>query len=238
MQLEKARRSLGTLGGGNHFCEIACGQDEQHYLIVHTGSRHLGQEVCQWYLKLGSKKGIPYELTWLDGDLRDQYLHDMKIVQEFAQANRALIVKNILKGMKWDLANSWESIHNYIDFRGELPILRKGAISALRGEKVIIPSNMRDGSFVGIGKGNSDWNCSAPHGSGRIGSRTKIREQFTLSAFKEAMEGIYSTCISKNTLDEGPFAYRSQQDMTSALNDTVEISDILRPVYNFKAGNK
>ncbi|MBQ7608843.1 MAG: RtcB family protein [Desulfovibrionaceae bacterium] len=238
VQLEKARRSLGTLGGGNHFCEIARDSDDARYLVIHTGSRHLGKEVCEWYLKQGKKDGVPYELTWIQGDIREQYLHDMKIVQDFACANRLQIAQAIAKGMKWKLSDTWESVHNYIDFSGNRPILRKGAISAAEGERVIIPINMRDGSLVGFGKGNAEWNWSAPHGSGRIQSRAKIREQFTLSAFKKAMKGVYSTCVAKETLDEAPFAYRPEKDIAEALRDTVEIRAILRPVYNFKAGSK
>lgn len=238
VQLDRARRSLGTLGGGNHFLEIARGADGQHYLIIHTGSRHLGKEVCEWYLKQGHTDDVPYELTWLTGDLREQYLHDLQIVQTFAKANRERIARTVIKAMKWGASYSWESVHNYIDFSGNVPILRKGAISAVNGERVIIPTNMRDGSIVGVGKGNPEWNWSAPHGSGRIGSRAKIREQVTLSTFKKSMQGIYSTCISKETLDEAPFAYRSQTDIAEALQDCVEIRDMLRPVYNFKAGSK
>ena len=238
VQLDMARRSLGTLGGGNHFCEIARGCDEEHFLIIHTGSRHLGKEVCEWYLKNGRKQNVPYELTWLAGNLREEYLQDIKIVQAFASTNRAHIAKAITKGMKWTIEDAWESIHNYIDFSQTKPVLRKGAISALNGERVIIPVNMRDGSIVGIGKGNAAWNWSAPHGSGRISSRAKTKELFTLPAFKESMQGIYSSCVCKDTLDEAPFAYRAQADIVGALHDTVDVSDILRPVYNFKAGSK
>lgn len=234
VQLNRARQSLGTLGGGNHFCELACGEDG-HYLVIHTGSRHLGKEVCEWYLRQGRKKGVPYELTWLEGDLREEYLNDIEIVQDFAHANRLSIAQAIIKGMKWKISEMWESVHNYIDFSRKVPILRKGAISASLRENVIIPTNMRDGSLIGVGKGNAAWNFSAPHGAGRIASRKAIQERFTLSQFKEAMQGIYSSCISKGTLDEAPFAYRSEEDIRNALSETVEIRQILRPLYNYKA---
>ena len=238
VQVDKARKSLGTLGGGNHFVEIACGGDGAHYLIIHTGSRHLGKEVCECYLRQGRRTDVPYELTWLAGDLREQYLHDMRVVQHFATANRERIARVILRGMKWEAVTAWECAHNYIDFSGSTPILRKGSISAALGERVIIPVNMRDGSIVGLGKGNPEWNWSAPHGSGRISTRTQTREQHTLTEFKKAMQGIHASCISKNTLDEAPFAYRTREDLAASLGDCVDITDILRPVYNFKAGSQ
>ena len=233
MRLSRARMSLGTLGGGNHFVEVAQGRSGQRYLIVHSGSRHLGKEVCEWYLKLGRRNDVPYELTYLTGDLREQYLHDMHIVQAFAQANRFEIARAIIKGMEWGRTDSWESIHNYIDFDESVPVLRKGAIAAGDGKRVVIPSNMRDGSIIGVGKGNPEWNWSAPHGSGRVSSRNKVRQTHTLSEFKKTMNGIFSTCVSEETLDEAPFAYRAQEDILGVLGETVEVRDILRPVYNF-----
>ena len=238
VQLERALRSLGTLGGGNHFLEVAEDREGQAFLVVHTGSRHLGMEVCEWYLRQGRRPDVPYELTWIDGDLREQYLHDMQIVQRFASASRERIVQAVARGMKWRVESAFESVHNYIDFARDIPILRKGAISAAEGEPVIVPANMRDGSLVGIGRGNPAWNWSAPHGSGRIGSRSKAQASFTLSDFKKAMNGIYSSCISRDTLDEAPFAYRAQADIAEALRDAVEVRDVLRPVYNFKAGGR
>ncbi len=238
VQLERALRSLGTLGGGNHFLEVAEDREGQAFLVVHTGSRHLGMEVCEWYLRQGRRPDVSYELTWIDGDLREQYLHDMQIVQRFASASRERIIQAVARGMKWRVESAFESVHNYIDFARDIPILRKGAISAAKGEPVIVPANMRDGSLVGIGRGNPAWNWSAPHGSGRIGSRTKAQTSFTLSDFKKAMNGIYSSCISRDTLDEAPFAYRAQADIAEALRDAVEVRDVLRPVYNFKAGGR
>lgn len=238
VQLDRARKSLGTLGGGNHFCEVASDDMGQHYLVIHTGSRHLGKEVCEWYLSQGRRQGVPYEDTWLEGDLREQYLHDMQIVQDFATANRQRIAAVITKGMKWGVADAWESVHNFIDTSGNIPLLRKGAISAAAGERVIIPSNMREGSILGVGKGNAAWNWSAPHGTGRVSSRAQTREQGTLTAFRKSMEGIWCTCISRETLDEAPFAYRAQADMREALRETVDVQTVVRPVYNFKAGGK
>ena len=236
VQLDRARKSLGTLGQGNHFCEVARGNDDRYYLIIHSGSRRLGKEVCEWYLKQGRQTGVPHELTWISGDLRDQYLHDMQIVQRFASANRQRIADILLKGMKWKACAYWESVHNYIDFSRSIPILRKGAISSAEGQPVIIPGNMRDGSLIGVGKGNAAWNWSAPHGTGRIATRESVRNQVTLPAFKKAMLGIHSACISRGTLDESPFAYRQLTDIAEAIVDTVDIQDFLRPVYNFKAG--
>ena len=184
------------------------------------------------------------KLTWLEGDMMQHYLHDLQIVQKFASLNREIMLDELVKGMKWKVLDSYECIHNYVDNRPEItelfhaPMLRKGAISALSGEKVIIPINMRDGILLGTGKGNPNWNCSAPHGSGRIMKREDVKSSFTVSSFKSVMKGIYSSCINKDTLDEAPFAYRSMDDMLDVIQDTVDITNVLRPVYNFKAGEK
>ena len=240
---DKALLSLGTLGGGNHFIELDIDEDKIVYLIVHSGSRHLGKEVTEYYLAEGQKElknkgiNIPYELTYLEDALLDSYLHDLEIVQEFAALNREIIITEITKGMKWKVTDSYSCIHNYVDFGYDTPILRKGAISAKKDERVIIPINMRDGIILGTGIGNPDWNYSAPHGAGRIMKREDIKSNFTVSAFKTAMKGIYSSCISKDTLDEAPFAYRNIESIREVITDTVAVDRIIKPIYNFKAGN-
>lgn len=250
IRTDKAILSLGSLGGGNHFIEADKDDDGNFYIVIHSGSRHLGKEVTEYYLTEGQKylteKGIdvPYEITWLEGQLMDDYLHDLQLVQKFASLNREIILDELVKGMKWKILDSCECIHNYVDASSETidafgsSILRKGAISAKAGEKVIIPINMRDGILLGTGLGNKEWNCSAPHGSGRIMKREDVKNSFTVSSFKSEMKGIYSSCISKDTLDEAPFAYRAIEDITEVIGDTVIIDNIIRPVYNFKAGGK
>ncbi|MCF0128041.1 MAG: RtcB family protein, partial [Pseudobutyrivibrio sp.] len=226
---ERALLSLGTLGGGNHFIELDQDDDKEYYLVVHSGSRHLGKEVTDYYINEGHKKlktegsDIPYELTFLDGQLMEDYLHDLEIVQEFASLNRQIIISEIVKGMKWKSSDYTDCIHNYVDFSGDEPVMRKGAISAKKDEKVIIPINMRDGIILGTGLGNDEWNCSAPHGAGRIMKREDIKSNFTLSHFKKEMKGIYSSCICKETLDEAPFAYRDLDSIAEVITDTVTI---------------
>ncbi len=239
----KAEHSIGTLGGGNHFIEVDKEEDETLYLVIHSGSRHLGMEVTEYYLKEGQKASqmkkqghAPYDLTCLEGELLQDYLYDLDIVQEFARINREAMIDEIVRGMKWKVLDSYTCIHNYIDFSEDVPLLRKGAISARVGEKVIIPMNMRDGIILGTGLGNEDWNCSAPHGSGRVYRRSEVKEHHTVSEFKKAMTGIYSICINKDTLDESPFAYRKIEDMLSVIQETVAIEKVIKPVYNFKAG--
>ncbi|GFI23858.1 RNA-splicing ligase RtcB [Lachnospiraceae bacterium] len=239
----KAEHSIGTLGGGNHFIEVDKEEDETLYLVIHSGSRHLGMEVTEYYLKEGQKASqmkkqghAPYDLTCLEGELLQDYLYDLDIVQEFARINREAMIDEIVRGMKWKVLDSYTCIHNYIDFSEDVPLLRKGAISARVGEKVIIPMNMRDGIILGTGLGNEDWNCSAPHGSGRVYRRSEVKEHHTVSEFKKAMAGIYSICINKDTLDESPFAYRKIEDMLSVIQETVAIEKVIKPVYNFKAG--
>ena len=167
----------------------------------------------------------------------ESYLHDLNIVQEFAALNRDIIIAEIAKGMKWKVLDSYSCIHNYVDFGSDTPILRKGAISAGKGERVIIPINMRDGILLGTGLGNSDWNDSAPHGAGRIMKREAVKDSYTVSAFKSAMKGIYSSCIGKETLDEAPFAYRDIASIKEAIADTVSVDKVIKPIYNFKAGS-
>ncbi|MDE5863509.1 MAG: RtcB family protein, partial [Lachnospiraceae bacterium] len=180
----------------------------------------------------------PYEMTCLEGKLLEDYLQDLAVTQEYAANNREAMLDEIMRGMKWRIMDSYTCIHNYIDFSGELPILRKGAISAKAGEKVVIPINMRDGIILGTGLGNEAWNCSAPHGSGRVYRRSEVKDHHTVSEFKKAMEGIHSICVNKDTLDEAPFAYRKIDDIAEVIEDTVTIDRIIKPVYNFKAGGK
>ena len=240
---KKAFLSLGTLGGGNHFIELDTDDEKNVYLVVHSGSRHLGKEVTEYYLTEGQRAlkdegiHIPYEITYLEGALMDAYLHDLSIVQDFASLNRDIIISEIAKGMKWKITESYSCIHNYVDFSQDTPILRKGAVSAKKGESIIIPINMRDGILLGSGLGNPDWNFSAPHGAGRIMKREEIKANYTVSMFKNVMKGIYSSCICKDTLDEAPFAYRDMKSIQEAVQDTVTIKKVIKPIYNFKAGN-
>nr|WP_330410395.1 RtcB family protein [Butyrivibrio fibrisolvens] len=242
---DKALLSLGTLGGGNHFIEIDVDENGDSYLIVHSGSRHLGKEVAEYYSKLAyqhlrkmGRDDVPIELSFLTGDNLSDYLHDVSIVQEYAQLNRRIMIKEICKAMKWKPVEEKSCIHNYIDNSHGEVILRKGAISARDNEDVIIPINMKDGVILGKGKGNKEWNYSAPHGAGRISSRKEVLESHTVSEFKATMKGIYSTCISKETLDEAPFAYRNIDYIKEAVKDSVDITNILTPVYNYKGGDE
>ena len=240
----KAVLSLGTLGGGNHFIELDEDENGALYAVIHSGSRSLGKMVTEYYMREGQKalrqKGVrvPYELTWLEGSLKEQYLLDLQLVQQFAALNRESILDELTRAMKWKTESILSCQHNYVDLRGNIPILRKGAISARKEEPVIIPIHMRDGVLLGKGLGNKDWNFSAPHGAGRIMKREDVKKRFTLSAFKKEMKGIYSPSISKDTLDESPFAYRPMDEIRAAVPDTVEIDQILHPVYNFKAGRE
>lgn len=272
--MRKAENSLGTLGGGNHFIEVDKGEDGSIYVVVHSGSRHLGLEVAKYYQEEGYKTlthyshaeiedviqrlkkegrqkeiqktlkqmqdskqtSIPKSLAYVSGSLFDDYLHDMKIIQTYAEWNRKAIMDEIIKGMKLHVVEQFTTIHNYIDL-GAM-ILRKGAVSAREGEKLLIPINMRDGSLICIGKGNDDWNQSAPHGAGRLMSRSKAKESFTVSEFKKQMEGIYTTSVNIGTLDECPMAYKSMDDIVNCIEDTVSIVQVIKPIYNFKAGEQ
>lgn len=248
IRMDNALRSLGTLGGGNHFIEVDKDDDGSLYVVIHSGSRHLGKEVTEYYLKEGQKQlradgvDVPYELTYLEGELMQLYLHDLLIVQDFASLNREIMLDELAKGMKWKIIDSYSCIHNYVEAADstycQQPILRKGAISAKKGERVIIPINMRDGIILGNGLGNEDWNCSAPHGAGRIMKREDVKSRFTVSAFKSEMKGIYSSCICKETLDEAPFAYRRLEEIKDAVKETVDINRIIEPVYNYKSCQK
>lgn len=276
-------RSIGTLGGGNHFIEIDEAADGEKYLVIHTGSRNLGKQVAEYYQKLaielmqgkdelyakqeqliadykaqGRKNeiqdaikelhktfnpnplNIPKDLCYLTGKYRKDYLHDMRICQEFAHLNREIIAAQIIKGMRWHEEFGppkdtlfFHTVHNYIDNSN---MIRKGAISAKEGERLLIPINMRDGCIIGIGKGNPDWNCSAPHGAGRLMSRTMARGTLELKDYEASMEGIYTTSVSYDTIDESPMAYKPMDEIIECIKDTVEIEKIIKPVYNFKAG--
>ena len=237
IQADKALRSVGSLGGGNHFIELDRGDDGFYWLIIHSGSRHLGAEVADHYQKAAfdcCPEGTPYELAYATGDLMAAYLHDMKIVQDYAELNRQAIAADIMKGMKWNVEDSFSTIHNYIDM--EDMILRKGAVSAKQGERLIIPMNMRDGCLLCTGKGNPEWNESAPHGAGRLMNRAETKQFFTLSQFKKEMKGIYTTSIGHDTLDESPMAYKLTESIIKQIGPTVDVVERIRPVYNFKAG--
>lgn len=270
-------KSMGTLGGGNHFIEIDVDEDDNKYLVIHTGSRNLGKQVAEIYQeeaikycsyeeemkiekqnvikeykeqhrekeiqdklieiskKYDGKTKLPKDLCYLEGKLREDYLHDMKICQEFARRNRREIAFVIMSKMNLDCINYFETIHNYISFEDN--IVRKGAISAKKGEIVLIPMNMRDGCIIGVGKGNDDWNQSAPHGAGRIMSRMKAKETFNLNEYKESMKNIYTTSVNENTIDEAPFVYKPMQEIIDCIGDTIDIVKIIKPIYNFKTND-
>ena len=273
IQENKALLSLGTLGGGNHFIELDQDDAKNAYLIIHSGSRHLGKQVCEYYqeegfralcgsarfqidqlikemkaqgnskeihntLKALRKKRaeatpVARDLAYVEGELFEDYIHDMRIVQHFAVLNRKAMTDVIINGMGLSPAEEFTTIHNYIDM--DTMILRKGSVSAKAGEKLLIPINMRDGSLICIGKGNEDWNFSAPHGAGRLMSRRAAFDSLSMEEYKEEMAGIYSTCIVKDTLDESPMAYKSMDEIVSQIGPTAEIIERIRPVYNFKA---
>ncbi len=187
-------------------------------------------------LKNTKRTNIPKQLAYVSGDLFKQYIHDMKIIQRYAELNRQAMMDEIVKGMKLHITEQFTTIHNYIDT--EAMILRKGAVSARKNEKLLIPINMRDGSLICIGKGNDDWNQSAPHGAGRLMSRSAAKESFTVSEFKKQMDGIFTTSVSRSTLDECPMAYKGMGDIVNNIGDTAEITQIIKPIYNFKAGDE
>lgn len=272
VDLLRAEKSVGTLGGGNHFIEVDRDEEGNLYVVVHSGSRHLGKEVASYYQEEGYKvlngtdeasaqrliaemkaagrqkeiqkelkrlknlkqTSIPRALAYVSGPLFDQYIHDMKLVQQFARLNRKAIMDEIVKGMKLHVAEQFTTIHNYIDT--DAMILRKGAVSAKLGEQILIPINMRDGSLICIGKGNEDWNCSAPHGAGRLMSRAQAKQSFTVSEFKKQMSEVYTTSVNSSTLDECPMAYKNMDDIVENIGPTADIVKVIKPVYNFKAG--
>jgi len=271
VDIDRAYLSIGTLGGGNHFIEANSDDEGNIYIVVHSGSRHLGLEIANFYqdaayksltsyskeeidakieeLKAAGKqkeiqqvlKGlkakhspIPKPLAYVEGELFEQYLHDMKIAQRFAELNRQAMIDTIIKDMGFHVVEQFTTIHNYIDT--DNMILRKGSVSAQAGERLLIPINMRDGSLLCTGKGNEDWNFSAPHGAGRLMSRSAAKESFTVSEFKKQMEGIYTTSVNRSTLDECPMAYKGMSDIVDNIGPTSTIDAIIKPIYNFKAG--
>lgn len=271
VMLDKAERSLGTLGGGNHFIEIDQDEEGNLYLVVHSGSRYLGLEVAEYYqeegfrelnspskeelerleqeagrkkelkkniraLKRERKTDIPKSLAYVSGELFSKYIHDMRIVQAYALLNRQAMINEIVKGMKLHVVDQFTTVHNYIDT--DDMIVRKGAVSAKKGERLLIPINMRDGSLLCVGKGNEDWNQSAPHGAGRLMSRSDAKQSFTVSEFKKQMSGIYTTSVNSGTLDECPMAYKGMKDIVDNIGDTADIQTVIKPIYNFKAGSE
>lgn len=235
--VDRLQRSVCSIGGGNHFVEVDKSESGDVYLVIHTGSRNLGQQVCQIYQKIAIKdccdKDIPKDLCYLEGEHRDDYLHDMKLCQEYAVKNREGIACRILGFLKVVPVETFHTVHNYIDFEDN--IIRKGAIRCAKGDKVIIPLNMKDGSIIGIGKGNEDWNCSGPHGAGRLMSRTKAKEVIAMTDFKQSMEGIFTTSVNESTLDESPMAYKPADEIIELVKDTVDIVEVIKPIYNFKS---
>lgn len=242
IKLDRAYKSIGTLGGGNHFIEVGESSENKLFIVVHSGSRHLGTQVASHYQnvafkslkeKFGDVKRYPKDLSYIEGDSFDDYIHDMKIVQNFALLNRKAIMEIILNEMNLTPVEDFSTIHNYIDT--DTMILRKGAVSAKKDEKLIIPINMRDGSLIYVGKGNPDWNYSAPHGAGRLLSRKAAHGSFSMDEFKKEMEGIYSSSINKSTLDEAPMAYKPMESIIKHIGTTVDIIDQIKPLYNFKS---
>lgn len=274
VDLLRAEKSIGTLGGGNHFIEANQDDDGNIYVVIHSGSRHLGLEVAKYYqeegykvlnqsddvsiekliaelkaqgrqkeiskelkkLKSTKRTPIPKQLAYVSGELFEQYVHDMCIVQKFAELNRQAMMDEIVKGMKLHVEEQFTTIHNYLDI--DAMILRKGAVSATAGEKLLIPINMRDGSLICIGKGNEDWNYSAPHGAGRLMSRSEAKQSFTVSEFKKQMADVYTTSVGSATLDECPMAYKNMKDIVDNIGPTARIELVIKPIYNFKAGDE
>jgi len=275
---KRLERSLGTLGGGNHFIEVDQASDGTYYLVIHSGSRNLGKQVAEIYQQIaidlhsgkeqyyidrdriieeykaaGRRKEIegelkrlkkeyednalltPADICWLYGKFLDDYLHDVKICQAFAKRSRERMAEIILERTGMEAVESFHTVHNYIDT--DEMILRKGAIAAHEGEKVLIPINMRDGSVIAVGRGCKDWNYSAPHGAGRIMSRTKAKDSLSLDEYKETMKGIYTTSVNESTLDEAPMAYKSLEDIIDVIRDSVDIIEVMKPVFNFKASD-
>ena len=273
---KRLERSLGTLGGGNHFIEIDRAEDGTQYLVIHSGSRNLGKQVAEYYQNLaielntgkedyfqrrdaliaeykaaGRRKEIqaalkelektceakeptvPADLCFVYGQYLEDYLHDVEICQRFARRSRELMAEIILERTGLNGTDGFHTVHNYIDT--DEMILRKGSIAAHEGERVLIPINMRDGSVLAVGKGNPEWNYSAPHGAGRIMSRTKAKESLNLEEYKKAMEGIYTTSVNENTIDEAPMAYKSLGDIIDVIRESVDVIEVLKPIYNFKA---
>ena len=251
---ETVSRAIGTLGGGNHFIELDRSVDGEYYLVIHSGSRRLGKDVALYHQKMAffTSHGIsPEEVAkkklrvcdvksrvipahcFLSGEHKGRYLHDMNIAVKYADVSRKYMGELILSKMGLKVAESFATVHNYIDTTHG--ILRKGAVSAQNGEKLIIPINMRDGSLICVGKGNPDWNFTAPHGAGRVLKRSDAKATISLEEYREAMKGIYSTSVNESTIDESPMAYRGIDDIHDTVEPTAEVVDIITPVYNFKA---
>lgn len=230
---DRILKSLGTLGSGNHYIEINVDEHNDKYLVIHSGSRNLGVQVCEHYQKMAEEKctDVAKGLEYLTGQDYEDYIHDMMITQIYAGANRRRMAGEIIKNMGWEILEIFQTVHNYIDEEG---YVRKGAVSARLGEKLIIPLNMRDGSLICVGKGNPDWNYSAPHGAGRILSRGKAKRELDLETFQNEMKDVYSTCVDKARLDESPMAYKDYKEIISNIGDTVEIISHIKPLYNFK----
>lgn len=271
INIDNALKSLGTLGGGNHFIELNRDKADSLWLVIHSGSRHLGIEVCDHYQRRGisvlrkehiedkiktmiaklkaegkerdienaikiikmQHQSIPDALCYISNSDFDNYIHDMEIAQRYAAKNRQTMAEIIVNAMNFHIVDQFDTVHNYIDIKNM--ILRKGSISAQSDEKVIIPMNMRDGSLICIGKGNPDWNYSAPHGAGRIMSRSQAKDLVNFDEFKESMNGIYSTSVVESTIDEAPMVYKPMDEIMENIKDTVEIIDVIKPIYNFKA---
>ncbi|MBR2571391.1 MAG: RtcB family protein [Clostridia bacterium] len=268
---ERASLSLGTLGGGNHFIEADRDEDGRLYLVIHSGSRHLGQQTAGYYQKLGLKAirqapeqrrrlidqykaegrtseieralaalkasgmqtDIPEQFAWVKGKDLEDYIHDMRLVQRYAVLNRQAMAQTILEHLRLHETDRFTTIHNYIDT--EHRILRKGSVSAQKGERLLIPINMRDGALICEGKGNPEWNCSAPHGAGRLMSRKAAQSSLTVEQFRREMAGVYTTCVSRETLDESPMAYKGIDAILSQIGPTAEVIRRIMPVYNYKA---
>jgi len=244
--------SLGTLGGGNHFIEVDRDTDGVLYLVIHSGSRRLGRDVANYWQNEAfcqtngfdpklfarkkvdvSKAAVRKDLSWLEGDALTGYLHDMDMAVEYARRSRELMGETIINALNLHVDDQFATIHNYIDTKHG--ILRKGAVSAQQGETLIIPINMRDGSLICVGKGNPEWNCTAPHGAGRMMTRSQAKAEISIEEYRAAMEGIYTTSVSESTLDESPMAYRGIDEILDVIEDTAEVTALLTPVYNFKA---
>ena len=273
---KRLERSLGTLGGGNHFIEIDTDEDGHKYLVLHSGSRNLGTQVAEFYqqiaiaLNLGKEDyykqreeiirtykeegrrseiqaalktlaksfeakepTMPRELCYLYGTFMEDYLHDINICQQFAKRNREKMAEVLLERTGLTGYEAFQTIHNYIDV--DEMILRKGSVSAKNGEKLLIPINMRDGSLICVGKGNSEWNNSAPHGAGRLMSRSAAFERLTMEEYQKEMAGIYTTCVNTSTLDESPMAYKNMDEIVANIEPTAEKIAHIKPIYNFKA---
>jgi tRNA-splicing ligase RtcB len=239
--IERVGKSLGTLGGGNHFIEIGVSDSTgMILLVVHSGSRNLGKQVADLYQKKAIAKlgdSLPHDLCYLEYCDMGDYLYDMEICQKYASANRDFITATILAHTSYLPGGvQFETVHNYVNFKDK--IIRKGAVSAYKDELLIIPMNMRDGSLICKGKGNADWNYSAPHGAGRTMSRGNAKRSISAEDYRASMDGIYSTCINHSTLDEAPMAYKPMEEIVANIADTAEVVDVIKPIYNFKAGGE